>query len=1102
MSDGDQNSGVRLGQPAATPGGQPGTGHTGTSYSSVYPLATTAAAMAATGGVQFLQSSVEDQPKTLGAYKAGNTEMIRKMLRDQQRETQALHGNPLFKEFRGAPGGVRQNKFGKGYAVPDDGSAPPQLTDPKSLEYEGQSRMFDLIKNTAAKEEKRKEGVWAAFGQPYVPLGDPQEGYESEGGVGVPPQTTGDEAAFPAGVLRHANTRSSKAKVSSGAFVNHREAEEEAADPQRFRFFPALSSAPLRSMSLDAGGYTSPSGGDGGGLFTAGGGINQGDGSFQPLVEPVVPLRGDEANPVYRWHNEFVAVRQAGRSQLQSQLYSRAQGRHGVRTDASSAAGLSTTLFGVLNLSQGRMPTHASGGKVVSPYSRLEAYQAAQEAARRNTKQKAVAALDPAEIRILQRFYDQLCALVEAQRMSDPLCLMVVAKVKALLEAGVYLHRPMLAAVVEHVAAFTHGAGMVRYNKFLLAVLTFITKCVGLEAVDLEETLAFSPIPAVRRLVVPSIAPHGTVRLVNGPVPGQTGVVQISYCGYWGTVSTDSGTTVLSSQPSELEGGGTDVNSTKVANALRAAAICTQLGFSNSRHKRGSDPPEGSLRLMNHTRYQWAPAAGNAGHVQVFRQGAWGTVCSAGWDDADADVACRQLGYAAGTAIELKYDFLIPEDAAGSREIAADNNTAADWLRQLRNEINLWQPCQGFDLDYDYQIMGLRMTPDLHFEFCPVSGLPPLTYLGMQGVNDLVRTVWLSPPPDAPWAARSGDLEDGAPPEAPRSPGGLNLTLQACASRAAAMSYSRFAVEGYSSTVGGAIRLTATCYGLRWPVPANASTTGNGTLGGSGLQLIELPASRCTAVLLISRQQEREAQVKKRKALEDSLQQRQAEQVQELQEKADAGEPLLRLRQSLRALEARRDATAAVAEAEGRRCGAFAAAVAAHRAALEEPVGDMQAALDKARTGASAGFAAASCVHVLQRLSYARAHFDVSALQAQLGEARSRRAALAEEAASLRASLDAARTQAAEVEAAVRRRELANVEAVQKSQAGLREARAALAAATQRQSEQQQRLSAARLERVAAAGAIGGGRPAGHNGLYLPLQCVVWCGCGRVGVAH
>lgn len=52
-----------------------------------------------------------------------------------------------------------------------------------------------------------------------------------------------------------------------------------------------------------------------------------------------------------------------------------------------------------------------------------------QEAAKRNSKARAVQALEPGEIRILQRFYDQLCALVEAQRMSDPLCLMVVHKV-------------------------------------------------------------------------------------------------------------------------------------------------------------------------------------------------------------------------------------------------------------------------------------------------------------------------------------------------------------------------------------------------------------------------------------------------------------------------------------------------------------------------------------------------------------------------------------------------------------------------------------------------------------------------------------------------
>lgn len=44
-----------------------------------------------------------------------------------------------------------------------------------------------------------------------------------------------------------------------------------------------------------------------------------------------------------------------------------------------------------------------------------------------------------------------------------------------------------------------------------------------------------------------------------------------------------------------------------------------------------------------------------------------------------------------------------------------------------------------------------------------------------------------------------------------------------------------------------------------------------------------------TQVLLISRQQEREAQVKKRKALEDSLQQRQAEQVSALASRSEPG---------------------------------------------------------------------------------------------------------------------------------------------------------------------------------------------------------------------
>ena len=48
--------------------------------------------------------------------------------------------------------------------------------------------------------------------------------------------------------------------------------------------------------------------------------------------------------------------------------------------------------------------------------------------------------------------------------------------------------------------------------------------------------------------------------------------------------------------------------------------------------------PEGNVRLIGGSLV-------DEGRVELCTNNAWGTVCDDGWDTADANVVCRQLGF-------------------------------------------------------------------------------------------------------------------------------------------------------------------------------------------------------------------------------------------------------------------------------------------------------------------------------------------------------------------------------------------------------------------------------------------------------------------------
>ncbi len=85
--------------------------------------------------------------------------------------------------------------------------------------------------------------------------------------------------------------------------------------------------------------------------------------AFHPLVTEAAPMRGDEDNPVYSWHNNFLRARQHGRAALQAALYERAEGRFRARTVGPMAANLSSILMADLDLVRGKQVPYATLGE-------------------------------------------------------------------------------------------------------------------------------------------------------------------------------------------------------------------------------------------------------------------------------------------------------------------------------------------------------------------------------------------------------------------------------------------------------------------------------------------------------------------------------------------------------------------------------------------------------------------------------------------------------------------------------------------------------------------------------------------------------------------
>ncbi|GAX77384.1 hypothetical protein CEUSTIGMA_g4830.t1 [Chlamydomonas eustigma] len=194
-------------------------------------------------------------------------------------------------------------------------------------------------------------------------------------------------------------------------------------------------------------------------------------------LEEVVMMMEEELHPLER------------ESRLQQQLLSKSR-PDGCIQSLRTFNKLSCSLSGLLGVDVAAAVSAAAAKKLQSGIE-PRGYGSRQQRA----SHKGQVALDPNELRAVSRFYGQLCTLLEIQCCADPICLMVLHKVKSLLEGGMTLGRGLLVAVLEDIGKFIRGCGMERHNRFLLSILTCMMRSCDVSTAEFEELVLQQRIP-------------------------------------------------------------------------------------------------------------------------------------------------------------------------------------------------------------------------------------------------------------------------------------------------------------------------------------------------------------------------------------------------------------------------------------------------------------------------------------------------------------------------------------------------------------------------------------------------------------------------------